>query len=73
MTRTVIGNKPRQVTSGPYISHPSYFLQSSFYPGGREMFFTSYRTGNAQVWKVSLETGEQIQVTSGAPMKTPNA
>jgi dipeptidyl aminopeptidase/acylaminoacyl peptidase len=58
----------RQVTDGPYISHPSYFLQSSFYPGGREMFFTSYRTGNAQVWKASLETDEQTQLTHGAPI-----
>jgi hypothetical protein len=30
------------------------------------MFFTSWRTGNAQVWKASLETGEQTQLTHGA-------
>jgi hypothetical protein len=58
----------RQITEGPAISHPSYFLQSSFYPGGREMFFTSYRTGDAQVWRASLETGEQTQLTHGAPV-----
>lgn len=58
----------RQITDGPAISHPSYFLQSSFYPGGRSMFFTSYRSGSAQVWKASLETGEQIQLTHGAPI-----
>ena len=56
----------RQITDGPAISHPSYFLQSSFYPGGREMFFTSYRSGEAQVWRASLETGEQTQLTHGA-------
>jgi hypothetical protein len=39
----------RQITDGPFISHPSYFLQSSFYPGGREMFVTSYRTGEPQI------------------------
>ena len=37
----------RQVTDGPHINHPTYFLQSSFFPGDREMFFTSYRTGDA--------------------------
>ena len=58
----------RQITDGPAISHPSYFLQSSFYPGGREMFFTSYRSGDAQVWRASLETGEQTQLTYGAPL-----
>jgi hypothetical protein len=29
-----------QVTDGPAISHPTYFLQSSFFPGGREIFYT---------------------------------
>lgn len=57
-----------QITDGPYISHPTYFLQSSFFPGGREIFFTSYRSGQPQVWKASLATGEQIQLTHGAPI-----
>ncbi len=56
----------RQVTDGPAINHPTYFLQSSFFPGGREMFFTSYRTGSAQLWEVSLESGASRQLTSGA-------
>ena len=60
--------KVRQITHSAAISHPSYFLQSSFFPGGREMFFTSYRTGEAQVWKASLITGEQTQLTHGAPI-----
>lgn len=55
-----------QVTEGPAINHPSYFLQSSFFPGGREMFFTSYRTGAAQLFEASLESGEARQITSGA-------
>ncbi len=58
----------RQVTDGPAINHPTYFLQSSFFPGGREMFFTSYRTGTAQLWEVSLESGEPRQLTAGAPI-----
>lgn len=58
----------RQVTDGPAINHPSYFLQSSFFPGGREMFFTSYRTGAAQLFETSLETGETRQLTKGAPI-----
>jgi hypothetical protein len=62
------GAKVWQVTDGPAISHPSYFLQSSFFPGGKSMFYTSYAGGLPQVWQVSLETGETTQLTSGAPI-----
>jgi hypothetical protein len=58
----------RQITDGPHISHPTYFLQSSFFPGDREMFFTSYRTGEAQLFEISLATGELRQLTNGAPI-----
>ena len=57
----------RQLTDGPYINHPTYFLQSSFFPGDRELFFTSYRTGEAQVFAISLDSGETRQLTHGAP------
>ena len=33
------GAKIRQVTEGPAINHPTYFLQSSFFPGDREMIY----------------------------------
>jgi hypothetical protein len=56
----------RQITNGPHINHPTYFLQSSFFPGDREMFFTSYRTGEAQLFEVSLVTGKERQLTRGA-------
>jgi oligogalacturonide lyase len=58
----------RQLTDGPHINHPTYFLQSSFFPGDRELFFTSYRTGEAQLFAVSLESGETRQLTHGAPI-----
>ncbi len=58
----------RQLTDGPHINHPSYFLQSSFFPGDREMFFTSYRTGDAQLFEISLRSGETRQLTRGAPI-----
>ena len=45
----------RQITDGPHINHPTYFLQSSFFPGDAEMFFTSYRTGDAQLFEISLD------------------
>src|SRR5580700_5899388 len=58
-----------QVTDGLAVSHPTYFLQSSFFPGGREMFFTSYRTGSAQLFEASLEasldSAAMRQITSG--------
>ena len=59
------GARVIQVTDGPAISHPSYFLQSSFFPGGREMFFLSYRSGDAQMWEASLDSGETRQITRG--------
>jgi oligogalacturonide lyase len=59
------GARVTQVTEGPAINHPSYFLQSSFFPGGREMFIASYRTGAAQLFEVSLDSGEARQLTSG--------
>jgi hypothetical protein len=58
----------RQITDGPHINHPSYFLQSSFFPGDREMFFTSYRTGEAQLFEASLAGGETRQLTTGTPI-----
>jgi oligogalacturonide lyase len=58
-----------QVTEGPAINHPTYFLQSSFFPGGREMFFTSYRTGSAQLFEASLDSALDLitarQITGG--------
>ncbi len=62
------GARVWQVTEGPAINHPSYFLQSSFFPGGREMFFTSYRTGAAQLFEASLDSGDARQITSGQPI-----
>jgi oligogalacturonide lyase len=59
---------PRQITDGPAINHPTYFLQSSFFPGGREMFFTSYRTGAPQLFETSLVSGQTRQLTNGAPI-----
>jgi hypothetical protein len=56
----------RQVTSGPHINHPTYFLQSSFFAGDREVFFTSYRTGEAQLFEASLDTGGTRQLTHGS-------
>jgi hypothetical protein len=54
-----------QVTSHPSINHPSYFLQSSFLPGDQSVFFTSYRTGEAQLFEASLADGTLRQLTDG--------
>lgn len=59
------GARVWQVTEGTAINHPSYFLQSSFFPGGREIFFTSYKTGAAQLFEASLDSGGTRQITSG--------
>ncbi len=59
------GARVWQVTEGPAISHPTYFLQSSFFPGGRHIFFTSYRTGSAQLFEAALDSGDTRQITTG--------
>jgi hypothetical protein len=54
----VTGALVRQLTSGATISHPSYFLQSSFYPGDEGLFFTSYESGSAQLYDLRYPSGE---------------
>jgi hypothetical protein len=55
----------RQITDHPSISHPTYFLQSSFYPGDAGLFFTSYRTGSPQLFDMAYPDGEVCQLTTG--------
>jgi Tol biopolymer transport system component len=62
------GASVTQVTDGAAMCHPTYFLQSSFFPDGREMFYTSYGTGAAQLFETSLDSGETRQITRGAPI-----
>jgi oligogalacturonide lyase len=64
----VTGAPVCQMTDGPAISHPTYFLQSSFFPGGAEMFYTSYESGSPQLMEVSLTNGETRYLTRGAPI-----
>jgi hypothetical protein len=55
-----------QLTGGPARNHPSYFLQSSFYPEGQRLFFTSYASGAAQLCDVDFPGGEDVrQLTQG--------
>ncbi len=60
------GARVHQITSHPSINHPTYFLQSSFTPDGRAVIFTSYRTGNAQLFEAGFPDGEIRQLTRGA-------
>ncbi|MES1262174.1 MAG: hypothetical protein ABUS49_10595 [Acidobacteriota bacterium] len=57
-----------QVTSDPSINHPVYFLESSFTPDGRRILFTSYRTGEPQLFSAGFPDGETEQLTFGAPI-----
>ena len=54
-----------QLTDHPSINHPSYFLQSSFLPCGTKLFFTSYRTGEAQLFELQIEDRSVRQLTTG--------
>jgi oligogalacturonide lyase len=64
-TDPATGARVWQVTNAAAISHPSYFLQSSFLPGGTKMFFTSYRTGSAQLFEAEVPDGAIRQLTDG--------
>jgi len=56
----------RQLTNELAISHPSYFLQSSFFPGDDALFFTSYRSGSAQLFECGYpSSGATRQLTNG--------
>ena len=59
------GTLVQQVTGGPFISHPTYFLQSSFSHDGKQLFFTSYRSGSAQLHVLAYPDGEIHQLTQG--------
>ena len=61
----VTGAIVHQMTSHPSINHPAYFLNSSFTPDGTEIFFTSYRTGSAQLFIAGFPGGEIRQLTGG--------
>jgi oligogalacturonide lyase len=54
-----------QMTHYPSISHPAYFLHSSFTPDGKALFFASYRTGTAQIFEAGFPKGEIRQLTGG--------
>jgi oligogalacturonide lyase len=63
---TDTGVTVRRLTETAAISHPSYFLQSSFYPGDHRLFYTSYETGLAQLFDVGYpDGGEPRQLTRG--------
>jgi hypothetical protein len=55
-----------QVTDGDFISHPTYFLQSSFLPCDRSLFFTSYRSGTPQLYLSVFPNGPVEPLTNGA-------
>src|SRR5713226_3023761 len=65
-TDRATGAAVRQLTAYPSISHPTYFLQSSFTPDGSALIFTSYRSGSAQLFEASFPDGEIRQLTDGA-------
>ena len=60
------GARVHQLTNHPSISHPTYFLNSSFTPDQSTLIFTSYRTGEAQLFEAGFPDGEIRQLTDGA-------
>src|SRR5579872_1102174 len=62
------GARLRQMTNHASISHPTYFLQSSFFPGDASLVFTSYRTGSSQLFEVTFPEGTIRQMTDGDPI-----
>jgi Tol biopolymer transport system component/DNA-binding winged helix-turn-helix (wHTH) protein len=54
------GGNARRLTS-----HPSNDAVPSFSHDGRHIYFWSERSGEAQVWRVPADGGEQVQITTG--------
>ena len=67
-----------RMTGHPSINHPSYFLHSSFTPGQEAILFTSYRSGEAQLFEAGYPAGPIRQLTDGpaihafSPVVTPD-
>jgi hypothetical protein len=58
-----------RLTSAPCINHATYFLQSPLTPDGRTLLFTSYRTGDAQLFAIDgFPGGPIVQWTDAAPV-----
>ncbi|MEZ5402129.1 MAG: hypothetical protein R2729_20820 [Bryobacteraceae bacterium] len=65
----VFSEAPRvhQMTAQPCINHATYFLQSSFTPDDEALLFVSYRSGDAQLYRIRPFPGGDIeQLTDGA-------
>src|SRR5690606_23506870 len=60
-TGAVVG----QITNHPSINHPSYFLTSSFTRDQSALLFTSYRTGQAQLFEAGYLDDPIRQLTAG--------
>ena len=67
-TDETTGVRIRQLTDGPAISHPTYFLQSSFFPGDKAMLFTSYRDGAAQLYVMDYPSGGNVRQLTHGPV-----
>jgi hypothetical protein len=57
-----------QMTAHPSINHATYFLQSSFSPGGEALLFVSYRSGAAHLYEISPWPGGDIIQLTGDPI-----
>lgn len=58
-----------QLTNHPSINHATYFLQPSLTPDGGEIIFTSYRSGNAQLYSIlDFPEGPIRQWTEASPI-----
>lgn len=62
------GARVHQLTNHLSINHPTYFLQSSFFPDDGSLVFTSYRTGTPQLFETSFPGGPIRQLTGGEPI-----
>ncbi len=61
------GVRVHRMTNASCINHATYFLQTSFTPGGESMIFVSYRSGSAQLFEIRPFPGGEIrQLTEGA-------
>ena len=59
------GSHIYQLTNDKTINHNLYFLTSSFTSDQKQLIFTSYRSGNANFYKLDFPNGDMVQLTDG--------
>jgi oligogalacturonide lyase len=63
------GRRVRQLTDSPAEDYHLYFYNPSVPPDGKYLIFTSERTGVSNLFRLTLASGEIVQLTDARPVR----